>query len=147
VFLKLRPYRQKIVANRRNEKPAPRYFGPYEVLEKIGAVAYRLKLSSASTLHPVFYVSQLRKDIGDYTASPGLQATLTKDLEAILEPVELEGVRQNNDGTKEVLIKWKNLQDYEATWEPYERIKQQFTCFHLEHKVILWEGGIDMAMV
>ncbi|KAI0497126.1 hypothetical protein KFK09_023454 [Dendrobium nobile] len=141
VFLKLRPYRQKTVANRRNEKLAPRYFGPYEVLEKIGSVAYRLKLPPSATIHPVFHVSQLRKAIGEYTANSELPATLTEDLEVILEPMELKGVRQKEDKTKEVLIQWKNLPDYEATWEPYERRKQQFPDFHLEDKVILWEGG------
>ncbi|PKU61033.1 hypothetical protein MA16_Dca029063 [Dendrobium catenatum] len=142
VYLKLRPYRQKTVANRRNEKLSPRYFGPYEVLERIGAVAYRLKLPPTATIHPVFHVSQLRKAIGDYTANPELPATLTEDLEVVLEPLELMGVRQKEEGTKEVLIQWKNLPDYEATWEPYERVKHQFPDFHLEDKVVLWEGGI-----
>ncbi|PKU74578.1 hypothetical protein MA16_Dca003781 [Dendrobium catenatum] len=93
VFLKLRPYRQKIVANRRNEKLAPRYFGPYEVMEKIGAVAYRLKLPPSATIHPVFHVSQLRKAIGDHITVPELPATLTEELEVIMEPLELRGVR------------------------------------------------------
>ncbi|PKU67234.1 hypothetical protein MA16_Dca015962 [Dendrobium catenatum] len=123
VFLKLGPYRQKTVANRRNEKLTPRYFGLYEVLEKIGAVAYRLKLPSAATIHPVFNFSQLRRAIGDYTVNPELPVTLTEDLEVVLEPLELMGVREKEDETNEVLIQWKNLPDYEATWEPYERTK------------------------
>ncbi|PKU84571.1 hypothetical protein MA16_Dca017958 [Dendrobium catenatum] len=141
VFLKLRPYRQKTVANRRNEKLAPRYFGPYEVMEKIGAVAYRLKLPPSATIHPVFHVSQLRKSIGDHITVPELPATLTEELEMIMEPMELRAIRQKEDETKEVLIQWKNLLDYEATWEPYERTKHQFLDFHLEDKVILWKGG------
>ncbi|KAI0530941.1 hypothetical protein KFK09_000489 [Dendrobium nobile] len=141
VFWKLRPYRQKTVANRRNEKLAPRYFGPFEVIEKIGVVAYRLKLPPSETIHPVFHVSQLRRVIGDHIAIPELPPTLTEELEVILEPLELKGVRQKEDETKEVLIQWKNLPDYEATWEPYEMVKQHFSDFHLEDKVILWEGG------
>ncbi|KAI0493308.1 hypothetical protein KFK09_027585 [Dendrobium nobile] len=141
VFLKLRPYRQKSIANRRNEKLAPRYFGPYEVLEKIGAVAYRLKLPPTATINPVFHVSQVRRAIGDYATSSKLPGTLTDEMEIVLEPLELMEVRHKANGVTEVLIKWKNLPDYEATWEPYERMKRQFPDFHLEDKVVLWEGG------
>ncbi|PKU76571.1 hypothetical protein MA16_Dca001175 [Dendrobium catenatum] len=100
VFLKLRPYRQKTVAHRRNEKLAPRYFGPYEVLKEIEVVTYWLKLAPTATIHPVFHVSQLRKVIGDYTTNPELPTTLTEDLEVVMEPLELMGVRQKEDVTK-----------------------------------------------
>ena len=43
-------------------KLSPRYVGPFEVLEKIGDIAYRLALPlDLSHVHPVFYVSMLRK--------------------------------------------------------------------------------------
>ncbi|XP_020685914.1 protein REDUCED WALL ACETYLATION 3-like [Dendrobium catenatum] len=78
----------------------------------------------------------LRRAIGDYTASSELPATLTEDLKVILEPLEFIRVCQKEYGAKEVLIKWKNLPDYDAMWEPYERVKHQFPSFHLEDKVL-----------
>ena len=44
------------------EKLAPRYIGPFKILERRGEVAYQLELpESLSGVHDVFYVSQLKK--------------------------------------------------------------------------------------
>ena len=61
VYLKVSPIR----GTRRFQvhgKLAPRYIGPYKVLKRVGAVAYRIQLpEEMSDIHPVFHVSQLRK--------------------------------------------------------------------------------------
>jgi len=47
-------------------KLTPRFVGPFEIVEKVGAVAYRIVLPpSLSNLHDVFHVSQLRKYVYD----------------------------------------------------------------------------------
>ncbi|GJZ35092.1 putative mitochondrial protein, partial [Tanacetum coccineum] len=140
----LRPYRQRSVAKRRNEKLAPKYFGPYEVLERIRVVAYKLKLPESLTIHPVFHVSQLKKVIGDQIAILTIPSGLNEEMEMLLQPEEVLGTRMDSIGKHEVLIRWKDLPGYEATWEPLENIQQQFLEFYLEDKVILWEGGSDM---
>lgn len=59
VYLRLVPYLHKSF-----HKLQPRFYGPYEVLERIGQVAYKIKLPNSSKLHHVFQVSCLKKHLG-----------------------------------------------------------------------------------
>ena len=54
VYLKVRPYRMKTLARRPNEKLGPKYFGSYQVAERIGKVAYRLLLPQEAQGAPRF---------------------------------------------------------------------------------------------
>ena len=85
VFLKLRPYRQKSLAARKNEKLAARFYGLFKVLSRVGKVAYHLDLPSSSSIHLVFHVSQLRAAVGEAHSSLTLPPTLTDDLELLVE--------------------------------------------------------------
>ena len=94
VFLKLRPYRQKSLVSRSNQKLAACLYGPYKVLEHIGAVAYRLELPPSSSIHPVLHISQLRRAKGVSHSSSLLPPQLNTDLELIMEPKTLLEVCQ-----------------------------------------------------
>lgn len=84
VYLQLQPYRQTSVALRRVSKLAPHYYGPFQILQKIGSVAYKLDLPSNSKLHPVFHVSKLKVKLGKNVVS---QLQLLHVLEASEEIV------------------------------------------------------------
>ena len=65
VFLKVSPWKGVLRFGRRG-KLRPRYIGPYEVIARVGPVAYRLDLpQKLSKVHNVFHVSMLRKYISD----------------------------------------------------------------------------------
>ena len=66
VSLKVIPKRG-VVRFGKHGKISPRFIGPFEILERIGTVAYRLTLSpSMPGVHEVFHVSMLR----EYTPAP-----------------------------------------------------------------------------
>lgn len=64
VYLRLVPYQQLSLASHPFHKLHPRYYGPFQILSKVGPVAYKLKLPDHSKLHLVFHVSCLKKHLG-----------------------------------------------------------------------------------
>jgi hypothetical protein len=72
VFLKLQPYVQSSVTRRAHHKLSFKFFGPFRVLEHLGAVAYRLELPPSSSVHPVFHVLQLKRSPGSQVVSSSL---------------------------------------------------------------------------
>lgn len=65
VYLYIKPYRMHSLAKKMNEKLSLRYFGPYEIDQRIRKVAYKLNVPPTANIHLVFHVSQLKKVIGD----------------------------------------------------------------------------------
>jgi AraC-like DNA-binding protein len=64
VFLRLQPYKQNSLKADHCQKLAPKFYGPYTILKRVGQVAYQLAFSSHSKLHHAFHVSYLKKVIG-----------------------------------------------------------------------------------
>jgi len=65
VFLKVSPLKGSLRFGHKG-KLTPRYIGPFEILQKLGPVAYRLALPPMlQGIHDVFHVSQLRRYIPD----------------------------------------------------------------------------------
>lgn len=60
--VKLHPYRQTTARLSKHTKLSPRFYGPYQVLLRIGQVAYQLQLPPDSRIHSVFHVSVSKKN-------------------------------------------------------------------------------------
>uniref|UniRef100_A0A0A8ZG93 Chromo domain-containing protein n=1 Tax=Arundo donax TaxID=35708 RepID=A0A0A8ZG93_ARUDO len=129
VLLKLQPYAQSSVVNRPCPKLAFKYFGPYNILERIGAVAYRLELPEGSLIHPVFHVSQLKRFTPDFTLVYSELPKITKLEGEQLEPelvLQRRLVKKGNQAIPQVLVKWKGLSANSATWEDLYVVQKCF---------------------
>lgn len=64
VFLKLQPYRQHIIFKHAYQKLACRLCRPFQIIQRIGPLAYKLQQPVESRVRLVFHVSMLRKKLG-----------------------------------------------------------------------------------
>jgi hypothetical protein len=144
VYLKLQPYAQSSVVNRPCPKLAFKFFGPYEILERVGSMAYRLALPTNSAIHPVFHVSQLKEFVPDHTpVFHDLSKIVELDLvETIPEAIlDQRLVKKGSSAIPQGLIKWKDIDADAATWEYISVIKARYPDFSAWGQAPALEGG------
>ncbi|KAH9734507.1 hypothetical protein KPL71_017399 [Citrus sinensis] len=139
-------HRQSTVFKCAHQKLASEFFGPYQILHKVGNVAYKLQLPAGSRIHPVFRVSLLKKVIGNLPQSTSDLPSIDDEGVLILKPDYIVDARWLKRGSKFVeqsLVRWKRLPREEATWEDTDVIKQRFPHMTLVLKGPLYGGGIN----
>ncbi|XP_038971194.1 uncharacterized protein LOC120104341 [Phoenix dactylifera] len=109
-------------------KLSPRYVGPFEILDRVGEVAYRLALPPAlSSVHNVFHVSMRRKYIPDPNHVVDFEPiSLHEDLTYEEYPVRIVDRKDQVLRSRTipyVKVQWSNHSKREATWELEEEIK------------------------
>ncbi|WVZ93549.1 hypothetical protein U9M48_039520 [Paspalum notatum var. saurae] len=124
VYLKVSPMRGIRRFNMK-EKLAPRYIGPFKILEKKGEVAYHLELPpSLSGVHDVFHVSQMKKCLRvPEEQAPLERLDVQEDLTYIGHPPERNTI---NKKIKMFLVQWSHHTDAEATWEREDELKAAY---------------------
>jgi hypothetical protein len=112
-------------------KLAPRFIGPFKILEKRGDVAYQLELpSQLSNVHDVFHVSQLKK----YLCVPEEQIPMEdldakEDLSSQEYPIkilEMSETVTRNKRIKMCKVQWNHHTEEEGTWEREEELRAEF---------------------
>ena len=90
VFLKVAPMKG-VMRFEKKGKLSPRFVGPFEILERVGVVAYRLALPpSLSVVHNVFHVSMLRKYVADTSHVVDYEPLeIDEHLSYVEQPVEI----------------------------------------------------------
>ena len=103
----------------------PRYVGPFEVLERVGSLAYRLALPpSAHPVHNVFHVSLLREYVPDEShvlsyADIEIQSNGTYE-EKLVRILERRVKTLRNKEVQLVRILWSRDEGEGVTWETWE---------------------------
>ncbi|GJT67521.1 putative reverse transcriptase domain-containing protein [Tanacetum coccineum] len=121
VMLKVSPWKGVVRFGKRG-KLNPRYVGPFKVLKKVRAIAYKLELpQELSRVHNTFHVSNLKKCYSDDPLVVPLEGLQVDDkLHFVEEPVEImdREVKQLRQSRVLIIkIRWNSRRGYEFTWE------------------------------
>ncbi|KAD2392815.1 hypothetical protein E3N88_39792 [Mikania micrantha] len=139
VLLKVSPWKG-VVHFRKKGKLAPRYVGPFEIIERIGPVAYRLTLlDEFSCVHDVFHVSYLKKCLFDESlVIPIEEIQVDEQLHFVEEPLEImdRKVKQlRRSRIPLVKVRWNTRRGPEFTWEREDHMKSKYPQL-FEEKVV-----------
>jgi hypothetical protein len=107
-------------AIKEDNKLAPKYYGPYKVLQRIRSLAYKLELPPYLRVHLVFHISYLKKVIRNKIPVQTILPEINKEGKIVQEPKKILEIRIKqfiNRAITEYLVKWKNLPVEEVTWE------------------------------
>ena len=144
VSLKVNPKRVVVRFGKRG-KLSPRFIGSFEILERIGTVAYRLALPpSMSGVQEVFHVSMLRK----YTPNPAHVVDWGK-IEVDTDGTFEEGPVCILDSRDQVLrrktvrlvrVLWRHCGVEESTWEREDTMRATYPFLFRDEST--WFGGL-----
>ncbi|XP_073119653.1 uncharacterized protein [Henckelia pumila] len=130
VFIRVAPMKG-VMRFGKKWKLAPRFIGPFEILDRVGALAYRVALPpNLDGVHNVFHVSMLRK----YVLNPShvlsmeplqLSPHMTYE-EMPIQILDRQERRLRNKWIPMIKVRWQNHSEEEATWEADADIRTHY---------------------
>ncbi|XP_014515644.1 uncharacterized protein LOC106773467 [Vigna radiata var. radiata] len=131
----------------RAKKCSTRYLRPYQILRRIGPVAYEIAMPpQLANLHPVFHVSQLRKYVPDPSYVLEADTVQVKEnLSIDMQSVKVdERLTKRPDGKATTLIKvlWDNRTG-DSTWERKEEMKKSYPHLFSEADGVPLEHALE----
>ena len=120
-------------------KISPRYCGLFEVLKRIGPVAYRLALPASTRAHNVFHVSLLKRYVHDPNHVINWDVIQVEpEGEFRIEPMRIldrKVTMLRNRAIGQVKVQWEHFGPEEATWELEDamRLAHPFLFNSAEH--------------
>nr|GEW45115.1 putative reverse transcriptase domain-containing protein [Tanacetum cinerariifolium] len=123
--------RKGVVRFGKKWKLAPRFVGPFEIIEKVGLVAYRLRLpEELNGVHDMFHVSNLKKCLADPTLQVPLdEIQVDAKLNFMKEHVKIlerEFKKLKRSRIAIVNVQWNSKRDLEFTWEREGQMKLKY---------------------
>eukprot|EP00253_Pinus_taeda_P032926 PITA_32926 len=111
-------------------KLAPRYFGPFQILARVGPVAYQLALPSHIKIHNVFHVSILKQYVYDPKHVIQWQGIRVEpEGEVLVEPLTIldrREVQLRKWAIIQAKVQWQHYGPEEATWEDEELLEKAY---------------------
>ncbi|GKB81385.1 reverse transcriptase domain-containing protein [Tanacetum coccineum] len=130
VLLKVSPWKG-VVRFGKKGKLAPRFVRPFEIIKKVGLVAYRLRLPEEfNGVHDTFHVSNLKKCLADPTLQVPLdEIQVDAKLNFMEEPMEIlerEFNKLKRSRIAIVKVRWNSKRRPEFTWEREYQMKLKY---------------------
>lgn len=119
-----------------------RYFGPYQIVQVINSVAFRLALPPGARLHDVFHVGLLKPFIGTPPAAPP-QLPQVHNGAVVLTPARAIKACLAR-GVPQILVQWEGQPPSSASWEDLASFQDCYPHFQLEDELLLEGGGSDV---
>jgi len=131
VFLKKSPLKGNVHFGQKG-KLTLRFIGPFEVLQRIGPIAYHLALALHQGIHDIFYVSNMRRYVPDPSHVIEYEPLqLKENLAYVEEQIKILDIIEHTLRNRTIpflKVLWKHHQAANACWEPEWVMREKYSA-------------------